>query len=148
IYGKSVYSNMPAGYSGTPLARKLGIKASMKLYAHEAPTLYSDLLVDLPEEAEWISDPQPKALDFVHGFFLTEQALLASLQDLKALLRPNATLWLSWPKKSSSLHTDLDRELIREHGLASGLVDVKVCAVDQDWSALKFVYRKEDRWKE
>lgn len=139
---------MPAGYSGTPLARKLGIKAGMKLYAHEAPSHYLDLLVDLPEEADWVLQPQEKALDFVHGFFLTERDLITALRDLKALLRPNATLWLSWPKKSSSLHTDLDRESIREHGLASGLVDVKVCAVDQDWSALKFVYRKEDRWKE
>ncbi|MEL6590253.1 MAG: DUF3052 domain-containing protein, partial [Bacteroidota bacterium] len=100
---------MAAGYSGTPLARKLGIKAGMKLYAHQAPSHYLDLLVDLPEEADWVSEPQAKTLDFVHGFFLTEQDLLAALLDLKALLRPHATLWLSWPKKSSSLHTDLDR---------------------------------------
>lgn len=136
---------MPAGYSGTPLAKKLGIKSGMKLFAYQAPAHYHSLLDTLPEACEWLSEGQKAQTDFVHAFFKEESDLVERLAPLKALLPSNGSLWLSWPKKASKIPTDLNRELIREHGLDAGLVDVKVCAVDENWSGLKFVYRLQDR---
>ncbi len=136
---------MAAGYSGTPLAKKLGIKAGMKLFAYQAPPHYQSLLDTLPEGCEWLNEGEEAQTDFVHAFFKEEAELVQRLSSLKALLPSNGSLWLSWPKKSSKIETNLNRELIREHGLDSGLVDVKVCAVDENWSGLKFVYRLQDR---
>lgn len=136
---------MSAGYSGTPLAKKLGIKAGMKLYAYQAPSHYQDLIATLPEGCEWLDEGIEAETNFVHAFFKKEVELVERLVSLKALLPANGSLWLSWPKKASKIQTDLNRELIREHGLDSGLVDVKVCAVDENWSGLKFVYRLQDR---
>ncbi len=135
---------MPAGYSATPLARKLGIKPGMRVVALGAPAAYPALLDPIPEGAS-LTDELPESAIFVH-FFTTERAMLESqLPRLKAALEPNGILWLSWPKKAAKVVTDLDGNVVRELGLASGLVDVKVCAVDETWSGLKFVYRLKDR---
>lgn len=133
---------MAAGYSQTPLLRKLGIKAGMRLFTLNAPTHYRDLLGPLPENAVWREAPEPASLDFVHAFFLEEDELEQEIAWLKSLLNPKGMLWLSWPKKSSKIISGLQREPVREIGLNAGLVDIKVCAVDEDWSGLKFVYRR------
>lgn len=136
---------MSVGYSGTPLAKKLGIKSGMKLFAFQAPPHYHALLENLPEACLWLDTALEAETDFVHAFFKEEAELVERLASLKALLPANGSLWLSWAKKASKIKTDLNRELIRTHGLDIGLVDVKVCAVDENWSGLKFVYRLQDR---
>ncbi len=135
---------MSAGYSGTPLARKLGIKPGMQVVALGAPPDYRSLLDPIPEGTTFVDQLSASAA-FIH-FFTTEQALLmAELPRLKAALVSDGILWISWPKKAARVDTDLDGNVVRELGLASGLVDVKVCAVDATWSGLKFVYRLKDR---
>ena len=130
----------------TPLIKKLGIKANHRLLLQDPIDHHYDLLGPLPEGAAEI-DPQADQdpVDFVHCFVQETARLQALLPALKARLRPNAMLWISWPKKASAIPSDLNRDLIREMGQAAGLVDVKVCAIDQDWSGLKFVYRTKDR---
>ncbi len=109
-----------------------------------APETYPALLDPIPESAS-LSDELPESTGFIH-FFTTEKAVLeAHLPRLKSALEPNGILWLSWPKKAAKVATDLDGNVVRELGLASGLVDVKVCAVDETWSGLKFVDRLKDR---
>lgn len=130
----------------TPLLKKLGIKAGYRLYLQDPIAHYYELLGPLPEGAAEV-DPQAdqEPVDFVH-FFVKEMTHLEKMFPiLKAKLKPDAMLWISWPKKASNIHSDLTRDIIRELGLAGGLVDVKVCAIDQDWSGLKFVYRTKDR---
>ena len=135
---------MPAGYSGTPLAKKLGIKPGMRVVALRAPTNYRQLLEPIPEAATVVDDlASDEAL--VH-FFTTERTLLeAEIPGLKGALAPDGILWISWPKKAAKVDTDLDGNVVRGIGLDAGLVDVKVCAVDETWSGLKFVYRLKDR---
>jgi len=130
----------------TPLIKKLGIKAGNKLLLQNPLDNYYELLGEIPEDVVEI-DPalSDEKVDFIH-FFVSEKARLdAHLLSLKARLKPHAMLWISWPKQASKLPTNLNRDLIREIGLEAGLVDVKVCSVNQQWSGLKFVYRKEDR---
>ncbi len=137
---------MPAGYSGTPLAKKLGIKAGFSVLLLEKPSYYFDLFSDWPDEVNLFDTDAPEgSLDFVHLFCthkeaFEEQALLA-----KKYLKKTGMLWVSWPKGKSSIPTDLKRDPIREFLLAHGLVDIKVAAVDEDWSGLKFMYRVKDR---
>lgn len=133
------------GYSGTPLARKLGLEPGYRCVLRNYPEHYRDLFSDWPENVQLISDAEPGTVDFIHLFATEGNALAAEFTDLKPLLRKKGIFWISWPKASSPLTTDLKREPVGELGLTSGLVDVKVCAVDADWSALKFVYRKKDR---
>lgn len=134
-----------AGYSSTPLARKLGLKAGLRYLLVDEPGHYHALFADWPDDLIAAQDATPEQVDFIH-LFVKEQATLPNhLKQLKPLLTKSGLLWISWPKGKSKIETDLNRELIREMGLASGLVDVKVCAVDQDWSGLKFVYRLKDR---
>ncbi len=139
---------MTAGYSGTPLLKKLGIKPGFKLWLVNVPLEYIDWLGPLPDGVQMVSGlagPQPVNCDFIH-FFTTSQAdLVARLPQLKAALAKSGMLWLSWPKKAAKVPTDLDGNIIRELGLAAGLVDVKVAAIDAVWSGLKFVYRLVDR---
>lgn len=137
---------MPAGYSGTPLLKKLGIKPDMKLLWIETPVHYPQILGALPDGIVHISEAaEEEFADFIHVFIRQKQQLEEKLSHLKPRLDKNGMIWISWPKQRSSIDTDLNRDFIRERGLASGLVDVKVCAVDEDWSGLKFVYRKKDR---
>ncbi len=144
---------MPAGYSGTPLAKKLGIKPGVRVVALGVPVDYRELLEPIPEGAT-IDVLLPAAggtcelaaaASFVH-IFTTERAVLeAELPRLKGALEKDGILWVSWPKKAAKVPTDLDGNVVRRLGLDAGLVDVKVCAVDATWSGLKFVNRLKDR---
>lgn len=133
-----------AGYSGTPLAKKLGYKPGMRVLLISAPEHYRELLADLPDGVEFLARPAPD-LDLVHLFATTRADCAKRLAPLVPLLEPAGMVWLSWPKKTSPLAGELGEADVRAIGLATGLVDVKVCAVDGDWSGLKFVRRVKDR---
>ena len=135
---------MPAGYSGTPLVRKLGIKAGFKLWVIDPPPNYWDLLGTLPDDVS-IGGPDEGRFDFIHVFVTDRARLEEQLGGLRARIVPAGMIWVSWPKKSSRVATDLSEPIIRDLALSSGLVDVKVCAVDAVWSALKLVIRLRDR---
>lgn len=137
---------MPAGYSGTPLPKKLGIKEGDRVGAARAPSHLEKLLDPLPIGARLVSSPA-NDLAIVLLFARTKTELSRELPRAKAAIAENGALWLCWPKKTSALARDLTGNDVREAGLAAGLVDIKVCAVDEDWSGLKFVYRVADRKK-
>ena len=127
-----------AGYSGTPLWKKLGLKPGMKVCARHAPIHYA-ALIDGPND--WIMMKAVKSADALHLFITTEM----ELKEIPALARympPATMLWVSWPKKTSALSKGLGEDDIRKAALASGLVDIKVCAVDADWSGLKLTRRR------
>lgn len=134
----------PAGYSGTPLAQKLGIAANSTVVARYAPDNYRALLEPVPAGAIFESTVSP-ATDIVHLFAERKRVLEAELAVLRSAIRPNGVVWVSWPKKASKLPTDITEDTIRELALPLGFVDVKVCAVDAIWSGLKLVIRKELR---
>lgn len=134
---------MSTGYSGTPLVKKLGIKEDMKLLLVNEPIYYFDLLGELPRGASQFESDS--SVDFIHFFTKNKAELLLTLPQLKTVLVKNGMIWISWPKKSSKVETDVSDAVVREVGLSTGLVDIKVCAIDEVWSALKFVYRVKDR---
>jgi hypothetical protein len=134
-----------AGYSGTPLIKKLGIKDDFNVAIVNAPEGYADALQLLP--AAIVSSRSKKPLDFVQLFVKSRRELENKFPQYSAKLTPSAMFWISWPKKSSGVATDLTEDVIRAIGLANGMVDVKVCAVDDIWSGLKFVFRLQDRPK-
>lgn len=134
----------PAGYSKRPLAQKLGIKVGQQIAILGAPAHYGDLLDPLPDAVIQHTALVPD-LDFVHFFTDSRQVLHEQFPAFKAAIRTNGMIWISWPKKAAKVPTDLDENIVREIGLAAGLVDVKVAAIDQVWSGLKFVYRVRDR---
>lgn len=135
---------MAAGYSGTPLAKKLGVRAGTEVTTIDAPSHYLELLSPLPEGVSF-QDCLSVGASFVH-VFATERARLGKyLSAIRKLLARDGTVWVSWPKKAAKVPTDLDGNVVRELGLGVGLVDVKVCAVDEVWSGLKFVFRLADR---
>jgi hypothetical protein len=134
----------PAGYSGTPLAKKLGIKPGMTVYLHQAPSNYLQLLSDLPPDARFISK-LPKSAAGMHLFVTEADALAAALRRCLPHLEKDGMIWVSWPKKASKVKTDVTEDVIRKIALPMGLVDTKVCAVDETWSGLKLVIRKENR---
>lgn len=132
-----------AGYSGTPLAKKLGIKAGSSLFVVAAPDHYDELVAPLPDGVRRVRKIDDA--DVAH-FFVTARARLA--KDLRAALskmRPDAAIWISWPKKAAKVATDITEDTVREVALPLGLVDIKVCAVDETWSGLKLVIRKQLR---
>jgi hypothetical protein len=133
-----------AGYSGTPLVQKLGIKPNDRLLAVHAPPDFAVALGPLPDGATWLTGAA-KDLDFVVLFVSALNDLCDRFPKLAARLAPHGMLWVAWPKKASGVPTDLGDGVVREAGLAAGLVDVKVCAIDEVWSGLKFVYRLKDR---
>jgi hypothetical protein len=133
-----------AGYSGTPLLKKLGVKAGFSLFVLQAPPNYFDWLTPLPEELEIVDKPR-KGLDFIHLFAKSRKEFEKALSAHKKFLKKDGMLWVSWPKKSSKVETDLDENVIRNFGLTHGLVDIKVCAVDETWSGLKFVIPVKNR---
>ena len=135
---------MPAGYSKRSLVDKLGIKAASKIAILSSPDGYEATLGALPEGVTNLSKLRP-SLDFIHFFTKQRADLERKFPKLKSSLAANATLWISWPKGASKIPTDLNENVVREIGLKNGLVDVKVCAVDEVWSGLKFVYRIKDR---
>lgn len=134
---------MAAGYSSTPLARKLGIKPAFRITLINEPSHYFNLFQDLPEDL--IRDHDGTAVDFIHLFLTEKKDLESNVREAMNQLTKNGSLWISWPKRTSKIKTDLNRDLIREAILEIGLVDVKIAAIDDDWSGLKFVYRKKDR---
>ena len=133
-----------AGYSGTPLPAKLGIKAGVLVCAVNAPKHYAALLFPLPHGAEIRAQFSPKA-DIVHLFTARKAELARALKTYRAKLHPAAAIWISWPKKASRVPSELTEDTIRAIALPLGLVDVKVCAVSEVWSGLKLVLRKELR---
>ena len=135
-----------AGYSGTPLVRKLGILPNERIIALNAPDHYRDLLVDLPEGVAITGRVPPKP-KFVHLFETSRAALETRLSSLRKKLDDSGTLWVSWPKKAAKVPTDITEDVIRAVALPLGYVDVKVCAVDETWSGLKLVIRRENRGK-
>lgn len=132
------------GYSGTPLATKLGIKAGCRVLAVAAPPEYEDLLAPLPEGVRF-ETRLGAATDIVHVFVRDRARLAQLLAAYRAKLKPTAVVWVSWPKKTAKLATDIVEGTIREVALPLGFVDVKVCAVSEIWSGLKLVVRKELR---
>jgi len=132
-----------AGYSGTVLAKKLGLKEGYKVLLFKQPDHYFDLFSDLPPIN--IVQPEEMEIDFIHLFFTSFLDLETHIGKFIASLKKDGVLWISWPKGQSKIKTDLKRDLIREHILQLGLVDIKVAAIDEDWSGLKFMYRKKNR---
>ncbi|MCH7756100.1 DUF3052 domain-containing protein [candidate division KSB1 bacterium] len=135
---------MPAGYSKTPLVKKLGIKQSFKVYFSNPPDNLQMLLGELPENVTLLNKPK-SPVDYIQLFTKSQEELQTQFPILRAALAQNGLLWISWPKKASKVTTDLNENIVRDIGLQNGLVDVKVCAVDEIWSGLKFVYRLKDR---
>jgi hypothetical protein len=128
-----------AGYSGTPLVRKLGIKPGTTLALIGAPAEFRGLLAGLPDDVT-VTTRAAGTADLVVCFVRSSQELQARIVPMRTLM--SSGLWFAWPKKSSGVRTDLTEDVIRQVGLAHGLVDYKVCAIDQVWSGLKFAKRK------
>src|SRR5215216_213095 len=140
---QTLVTNM-AGYSGTPLAKKLGIKEGSRIALVNAPKDFQSELGELPDEVKFLK-PSTKSLDLILFFVLSERALAKDFAKLADRLTANGMIWIAWPKKSSGVATDLSFDRVQRIGLDAGLVDVKICAVDETWSGLKFVYRLKDR---
>lgn len=135
---------MTAGYSGTPLADKLGLKRGMRCWFHNMPESVRDAIAPAAAQVE----EQPTASDglqYAHLFVTAREKLERELNALQPLMAPNGAIWVSWPKKAARADTDLTEDVIREIALPTGLVDIKVCAIDETWSGLKLVIRKENR---
>ena len=135
-----------AGYSGTPLVKKLGIKADFNIAFVNPPTNFVSQL-ELPAGVKVKSISKSQNLDFILLFVKSRAVLAGGFAQCAAKLQSNGMLWVSWPKRASGVTTDVSESFVREIGLAAGLVDVKICAVDETWSGLKFVYRLKDRPK-
>ena len=132
------------GYSGTPLAAKLGIREGGRVLLLSAPQSYRELVAPLPVGVVF-ARALDERVDLVH-LFVTERAkLIDGLATMLPKIRPDAAIWVSWPKKAAKVRTDITEDTIREVALPMGLVDIKVCAVDETWSGLKLVVRKELR---
>jgi hypothetical protein len=132
------------GYSGKPLAAKLGIKAGSEIYVAGAPDDYLKLIAPLPEGAT-VSSKLSKKTNLVHLFTMRKSELSRALQSYRTKVDASAAVWVSWPKKSSKVPTDITEDTVREVALPLGFVDIKVCAVTEVWSGLKLVIRKELR---
>jgi hypothetical protein len=134
----------PAGYSGTPLAKKLGFKAPMTVYTVDAPREYHDWLDGLDPGVDF-STKAPRALAAAHVFVTRKADLARHAAVLRKGLEPAGFVWISWPKKAAKVATDITEDTIRAVALPLGFVDVKVCAVSEVWSGLKLVIRKSER---
>jgi hypothetical protein len=135
---------MIAGYSGTPLARKLGLKPGLRAWSLKMP---GSVRAELDREepgVHWVGQPEPP-VDLAHIFVSSCAALDCELRMLLPLIARDGAIWVSWPKKASKVPTDITEDVIRTLALPLHLVDVKVCAVDEIWSGLKLVIRKEHR---
>src|SRR5262245_51719250 len=133
-----------AGYSGTPLVKKLGYTAGLTAYLDGAPAGYAELVAPLPEGVSLLSRAR-KGVRFVHLFTTSATELAKKLKTYRTTIDPDGVVWVSWPKKSAKVPTDVTEDVIRDVCLPMGFVDVKVCAVDATWSGLKLVIRKELR---
>jgi hypothetical protein len=132
------------GYSGTPLAKKLGLKEGLSVKLINPPENYFDLFDNLPDNLEFQDEPGILK-DLIHCFVKDSTVMTTALIQLKEEIKQNGMIWVSWPKKSSKVPTDITEDVIRNHALKIGLVDIKVCAVDEIWSALKLVIPVKDR---
>ncbi len=132
------------GYSGTPLAKKLGLKAPMNLLTVHAPKEYAEWLGDVPDGVRLITRSKPP-IDAAHIFVTEKLEMNALLSKLRNELKPDGFVWVSWYKKSAKKQTDITEDVIREIALPLGFVDVKVCAVSEVWSGLKLVIRRSER---
>ncbi len=135
---------MPAGYSKRSLADKLGIKSGVKVAILNEPSNYDKTLGILPDGVT-LRKSLTSSLDFIQFFTVEKAELENHFPKLKRALVNDGVLWISWPKGTSKKRTDLNENIVREVGLKHGMVDVKVCAVDETWSGLKFVFRLKDR---
>ncbi|AMR33348.1 hypothetical protein A0256_18935 [Mucilaginibacter sp. PAMC 26640] len=135
-----------AGYSGTPMAKKLGIKQGFIIRLINKPDYYFDLFTDLPADLT-AADEIAVGVDFVHFFTKSQSDLIKTLPVLKGQIKKNGIIWVSWPKKASKVATDVRDDIIRNYALQLGLVDIKVCAVDEVWSGLKLVIPLADRMR-
>ena len=133
-----------AGYSGTPLVKKLGIKEGARVAFVNAPEDFQATLGELPADVK-LMKATTKSVDLILFFVMSERILAREFSKLAQRLTTNGMIWIAWPKKSSGVKTDLTFERVQRIGLDSGLVDVKICAIDEAWSGLKFVYRLKDR---
>lgn len=134
-----------AGYSGTPLAKKLGFKEDFRAGFVNPPKGFQQELGSLPPRVEIFLARLTKPLDLIMFFADSQQMLKREFPRLARKLEKNGLLWIAWPKKASGVATDLSDNSVRQIGLDAGLVDIKVCAINDIWSGLKFVYRVEDR---
>lgn len=133
-----------AGYSKTSLAKKLGYKPGMKVYLKNAPPHYMTLITPHPADVTFLARLSNN-IDMIHSFTMSRKELTRYLEPYMSRVKPNGMIWISWPKKASKVETDITEDAIRDIALPLGLVDVKVCAVDDVWSGLKLVIRKENR---
>src|SRR5437868_2778953 len=133
-----------AGYSGTPLVKKLGIKAGDRVLMLDAPRDFLETLGELPEAVEFQKE-SARNLNVIISFETEAQSMRRSLPELKRSIAQNGMIWMAWPKKASKVKTDITEDAIRNRALAVGLVDVKVCAIDEIWSGLKLVIPIKDR---
>ena len=133
-----------AGYSQTPLVKKLGIKQDSDLYLFNPPNEYFKWIHPLPPNVR-VKKSLSGETDFIHLFVTDIKTLKKTLASAKKIMKKEGMIWVSWPKKSAKVETELDENIIRDLGLNEGLVDVKVCAVSEVWSGLKFVIRLKDR---
>ena len=135
----------PSGYSGTPLIKKLGIKPGFRVALLHAPDGYAALLGDLPPDTSIDNALGDVGYHFVHAFYRWHAELELEFPRLKAAIRKDGMLWVSWIKKAARVRTDITEDVIRDLALSHGLVDVKVAAINARWSGLKLVYRVKDR---
>jgi len=133
-----------AGYSGTPLPKKLGIKEETRFATKHAPDGFADTLGVLPPGAEWRRQVRP-GLGVVVAFYTSRTAMVREWPKLTAAVEPNGTVWLAWPKRASKVPTDVTEDVLRDEFLPTGWVDNKVCAIDETWSGLRFALRRELR---
>lgn len=140
---KKVTAPTSAGYSGTPLPAKLGLKSGLRAIASNPPPHLRALLAGAPADIEWLR--KLAEFDLALAFVTDRKALASELQRLAPKLVDAGMIWFAWPKKASGVATDLTEDVVRAEGLAAGLVDVKVCAIDATWSGLKLVRRLRDR---
>lgn len=133
-----------AGYSGTALVKKLGIKEGYRIRVINPPFPYSDLVTGLPENIKFINDKKASK-NFIHYFAKEIEGLKKDISSLRNEIYPNGMIWVSWPKKASKIETNVTEDAIRHIALCNGLVDVKVCAIDDTWSGLKLVIPLKDR---
>jgi len=133
-----------AGYSGKPVVQKLGLKPGFRIFVDGLSVAYSDIVGELPADT-MMAKAAKAPLDAVHLFATETKGLAAKLRSYRQAIAPDGMIWVSWPKKSSGVATNLTEKEVRETALANGLVDIKVCAVDEVWSGLKFVIPVKER---
>ncbi len=136
---------MTVGYSGAPLQKKLGIKGGYRMALLGAPAHYRDMLGDLPPGIAIDEALCGTGYDFLHAFYVERADYEAAFPALKAAIHRDGMIWISWYKKAARMPTDITEDVVREIALAGGLVDIKVAAIDAQWSGLKLVYRRRDR---